>query len=158
MPGTGAEREDAAMHDHAAEDPKSRARLFSRAADRLTEATGSPAAAAAVLFAVWLAVGAGVGYPRWWELSATVGVPFLTLLMLVVIQHTQNHDDDATRLKLDELIRASSRATNRMITIEDASRGDLDEIRRDFREQAASDGDPGQRGRTGKCAALGMPD
>ena len=78
--------------------------------------------------------------PGWWELCATALVPFLTLLMLVMIQHTQNHDDRATQLKLDELIRASTGATNRMMTVEDASPDDLDKIRDDFREAADSAG------------------
>lgn len=66
------------------------------------------------------------------------GVPFLTLLMVVLIQHTQNHDDRATQLKLDELIRATRHATNRMMTVEDASRADLDRIHDNFQSQAES--------------------
>ena len=55
----------------------------------------------------WLVLGGLTDYPRWWELLVTAGVPFLTLLMVVLLQHTQNHDDRATQLKLDELIRAT---------------------------------------------------
>ena len=83
-------------------------------------------------------LGAITDFPRWWELLATSGVPFLTLLMLVLIQHTQNHDDRATQLKLDELIRATHSATNRMMTVEDASRADLDRIHDNFQSQAES--------------------
>jgi low affinity Fe/Cu permease len=98
-------------------------------------------AAAAIVVCVaagWVVLGAVTDFPRWWELLATVGVPFLTLLMVVVLQQTQNHDDRATQLKLDELIRASHAATNRMMTVEDASRADLDRIHDDFHSQAES--------------------
>jgi low affinity Fe/Cu permease len=106
----------------------------------LTDWTGSPAAALLVVGAAiaWLLAGALTGWPRWWELIASAGVPFVTLLMLVMLQHTQNHDARATQLKLDELIRANEGATNRMMTVEDASPQDLERIHHDFREQAAS--------------------
>ena len=58
--------------------------------------------------------------------------------MLVLIQHTQSHDDRATQVKLDELIRATHGATNRMMTVEQASPEDLDRISDDFRSQAES--------------------
>src|SRR4051812_26575620 len=111
---------------------------FSRVAQRTTERTGSGIAVALIVgaFGIWLLVGIWSGFPRWWELVATVGVSFFTLLMLVLIQHTQNHDDRATQLKLDELIRATRGATNRMMTLEDASHEDLERIREDYRAQA----------------------
>jgi low affinity Fe/Cu permease len=87
----------------------------------------------------WLGWGAAVGYPRWWELIVTVGVPFITLLLLVFLQHTQQHDNRAIQLKLDELIRASTRASNSMMTVEDASHEDLGRIQTEFRDQAGSD-------------------
>ncbi len=119
-------------------------------AQRLTAAAGSGSAVIAVVvaFVVWMVIGIATDFPRWWELGATAGVPFLTLLMLVTIQHTQNHDDLATQLKLDELIRASHSATNRMMRVDDASPQDLDRIQTDFRLQAGSaeedDSTPGQ--------------
>jgi low affinity Fe/Cu permease len=72
----------------------------------------------------------------------TAGVPFITLLLLVFLQHTQEHDNRATQLKLDELIRASTRASNSMMTVEDASHEDLERIQTEFREQAGLD-EPG---------------
>lgn len=126
------------MQDHTAADIGSGRRPFTALAYRLTEWTGSAWAALIVVvgFGTWLGLGAAVAFPRWWELSMTAGLPLVTLLMLVVVQHTQNHDDRAMQLKLDELIRASAGASNRMMTVEDASRGDLERIRTDFQEQA----------------------
>jgi low affinity Fe/Cu permease len=68
----------------------------------------------------------------------TAGIPFLTLLMLVFLQHRQEHNDRAIQLKLDELIRASSRASNSKMTVEDASREDLDRIQNEFRDQSGA--------------------
>ena len=59
----------------------------------------------------------------------------LALFLLIVVQHTQSHANRATQLKLDELIRASDRASNRMITVEDASGSDLDRIHAEFSEK-----------------------
>ena len=128
------------MSTHAADDERTESRAFTRLAHRLTGATGSGVAAAGVLggCGLWIVVGIAARFPRWWELCATVGLSFVTLLMLVMVQHTQNHNDRATQLKLDELIRASYGATNRMMTVEDASPQDLDRIQDDFRAQAES--------------------
>ena len=130
------------MEDHVAHDGRRQSHPFTRLAQQLTAFAGSRMAIAlvAVTFAVWMGVGVATGFPRSWELVATTGVPFLTLVMLIVIQHTQNHDDRATQLKLDELIRANQQATNRMMTVEDASRDDLEKIREDFRGQSESAG------------------
>jgi low affinity Fe/Cu permease len=86
----------------------------------------------------WTLVGWAAGFPRWWELVATAGVPFLTLLMVVLLQHTQNHDAQATQLKLDELIRANGDASDRMMTVENASPEDLDRIHASFEQHASS--------------------
>ena len=83
-------------------------------------------------------MGWATGFPRWWELVATAGVPFLTLLMVVLLQHTQNHDAQATQLKLDELIRSSRGASDRMMTVEKASGADLDRIHESFERHASS--------------------
>jgi low affinity Fe/Cu permease len=81
-----------------------------------------------ISFMAWLIVGAIYHFPHWWELVMTVGIPGISLVLLTFLQHTQIHADRVTQLKLGELIRASENATNRMITLEDASSTDLDRI------------------------------
>lgn len=66
----------------------------------------------------------------------TVGIPIVSILMLTVVQHTQSHANLAIHLKLDELIRATDTATNRMISVEDASGADLNRIHQEFVETA----------------------
>ena len=125
---------------HVAHESRSGSGLFRRLAKGLTARTGSATAAVLVVCgaAAWLALGVISGFPRWWELLVTGGVPLLTFLMVVLLQHTQNHDALATQLKLDELIRATHGATNRMMTVEEASPKDLDRIQADFRSQSES--------------------
>jgi low affinity Fe/Cu permease len=112
---------------------------FARGARRITLLTGSPWSIAAVVVALgaWLGAGWAFGFPRSWELVATAGLPVLTLVLLVVVQHTQNHDDRAIQLKLDELIRALDRASNSMIRVDEGSWEDLEQVRQHFQEHVA---------------------
>lgn len=112
---------------------------FALAARRISEATGSGAAAGLLLvaFVAWLLVGVATDYPRWWELVVTVGFPFLTLALLIVIQHTQTHANHAIHLKLDEIIAAHDDASDEMVGLEEASQEDLAVLRsRRSRESA----------------------
>lgn len=112
---------------------------FARMARWLAEAAGSGAAAVVLAssFVVWVAVGARTGYPRWWELAVTVGLPFVTLGLLIVIQHTQTHGNHALHLKLDEIIEVHQDASDEMVGLEEASPQDLAVMRaRRDRDQA----------------------
>jgi low affinity Fe/Cu permease len=97
--------------------------------------SGALAAATLAFCLIWLLVGAAADFPRWWELAITVGVPLVSLQMLIVVQHTASHANQATQLKLDELIRASEGATNHLMTVEDSSRSDLQRIHAEFSDQ-----------------------
>jgi low affinity Fe/Cu permease len=114
---------------------------LSRVAFRSASWTGSMYAAMAVtaFTAVWVAVGFGTNFPRWWELVMTIGAPVLSLLMLIVVQHTQSHAVLASQVKLDELIRASFAASDAMIAVEEASKADLGRLHADFVDRAQTD-------------------
>jgi low affinity Fe/Cu permease len=125
---------------HVASDLRGSPRPYTRLAQKVTIWSGSPGAVVVSVFALlaWIAVGTVTRFPRWWEISLTVGLSFLTLLMLILIQHTQNHDDQAVQLKLDELIRASDNASNQMMMIEESSQSDMNRIRQAFGDEAAT--------------------
>ena len=108
---------------------------FAVMAKTLSRLTGSWWAVAVTLAAVlvWVAGGFMVGFSRTWELSMTAGVPVLTLLLLVMVQHTQNHDNLAMQLKLDEIIRAHEATEDEMMRVEDASYEHLEDVERDFK-------------------------
>jgi low affinity Fe/Cu permease len=108
---------------------------FAVFAKRMARFTGSGWAvfATVALVLVWMAVGFAVEFSRSWELSMVVGVPLVTLLLLIVVQHTQNHDNLAMQLKLDEIIRAHDRTEDEMMRVEDASYEHLEGLERDFK-------------------------
>lgn len=81
---------------------------WNRLANLITLHTGSKHAfgIAAGLAGAWAVAGFIAGPSRGWELSVTCGVPIITLLMVIVLQHTQNRDTKAVQLKLNELLLA----------------------------------------------------
>ncbi len=93
---------------------------------------------------LWLAVGPLVSFSRTWELTVTAGAPILSLLILVVIQHTQNRDDAAVQLKLNEVIRATEQASNGLIAIEDRPEMELSRLLSAYGQHGR--GEPGQGG------------
>jgi low affinity Fe/Cu permease len=125
---------------HAAEGISREPPLFARGARSVTLLTGSPWSIAAVVVALgaWLGAGWVLRFPRSWELVGTVGLPVLTLVLLIVVQHTQNHDDRAIQLKLDELIRALDRASDSMIRVDEGSWEDLERVREHFQSHVAA--------------------
>ena len=111
---------------------------FRRVASAITRAVGSPYALVVAIgvIVVWVVTGPVFGFSDTWQLAINTGTTIVTFLMVFVIQASQNRDTRATQLKLDELIRVSEGATNRMMTVEDASPDDLDRIQADFRDDA----------------------
>lgn len=67
------------------------------------------------LTVAWAVVGLVAGPSRTWELSVTCGVPILTLLMVIVLQHAQSRDSKASQLKLNELLVALEEPDSRII-------------------------------------------
>ncbi len=121
---------------HGAERIRREPDTFARLAKPLVGWTGSPWAAftAAGLAAAWFVVGVIADFPRSWELAVTTGVPLVNLGLLILVQHTQNHDNLAMQLKLDEIIRALDTSSNAMIQVdEEAGTDDLEELQDDFR-------------------------
>lgn len=110
---------------------------FGRLSNATRDLTGSPLFTGLLLLfvVVWLVVGPFVGFSRAWELSATAGAPILALVLLVVLQHTQNRDDMAIQLKLNEMIRASA-ANDGLISIEDSPEMELSRLLSDYRRHA----------------------
>jgi low affinity Fe/Cu permease len=68
-----------------------------------------------------ITLGALLGFPASWTTAFEVGASFITLMMLVIIQHTQGREQTATQRKLDELLRALPEAESRLIMLEEES-------------------------------------
>jgi low affinity Fe/Cu permease len=73
---------------------------------------------AAVSVVAWAIVGAGTGFPDWWQTALYSVSSSITFVMVFVIQHTQERQTSAMQRKLDELIRTSAPADDALIAIE----------------------------------------
>lgn len=89
--------------------------------DHFTRLAGSLWTSATALVAVVSLTIAGVitGFPPWWHALVTSTGALISTLMLFVLQHTANRQNNAVLVKLDELVAATSGADEQVIDIED---------------------------------------
>src|SRR5689334_3533844 len=81
---------------------------------------------AVAIVLVWAVTGPLFGFSDTWQLVINTGTTIVTFLMVFLIQNTQNRDTEALQLKIDELIRVTERARNRLINLEDLTEEQLD--------------------------------
>lgn len=124
------------MNGGPADEPPSIGDRFRDVADSITQVAGTPWSmlGAAVVIVVWLVTGPLFGFSDTWQLIINTGTTIVTFLMVFAIQTSQNRDSKAVQLKLDELIRATKGARNRIIDEEQRSQreveADLEALRR----------------------------
>jgi low affinity Fe/Cu permease len=82
---------------------------------------------------VWLISGPLFRFSSSWQLVISTATTIVTFFMVVLIQCTQNRDATTIHLKLDELIR-SSKARNVFADLENATEGELDSFKEEFRK------------------------
>jgi len=104
--------------------------FFEKFANKATTFTGSSAAfiCAAFVVVVWAATGPVFNYSETWQLIINTGTTIVTFLMVFLIQKAQNKDSKAIQIKLNELIAAHEKASNRIVDIEELSENDLDQL------------------------------
>jgi len=105
-------------------------------------------ASAILIILIWGLTGPTFHYSNTWQLIINTGTTIVTFLMVFLIQNTQNRDDKAVHLKLDEIIRALKGARNELVDLEKLSDEDLISLEKQFervREKAERDGNnPGR--------------
>jgi low affinity Fe/Cu permease len=113
---------------------------FDRAAAAVSHTLGKPQAAAAALVVVlvWALSGPLFGFSDTWQLVINTGTTVVTFLMIFVVQHTQELNDRAMQVKLDELVRAVQGARDEVAAVE--QRGE-DAVRRAEQRPAGDTGD-----------------
>jgi low affinity Fe/Cu permease len=96
-------------------------------AQRAAKITGSSPAFMAVCFltGLWLASGPFFHWSDTWQLIINTLSNIVAMLMLFLIQNTQNRDTAALQLKVDELLRAVRGAQNAFINLEELTEEDL---------------------------------
>lgn len=105
-------------------------RWASRLLHRLDETGSHPLSgvAAIALILAWAIIGVASRFPEWWATTLFAVTGSATFVMVFVIQHTQARQTAATQLKLDELIRATTRADDGLIAVQEAPDGLLDRL------------------------------
>lgn len=108
-------------------------RKFTLLSKAFTKAAGSPYAtiSAAGLILVWLISGPIFKFSDTWQLVINTGTTIITFLMVFIIQQSQNRDSLAIQIKLNELIAANEKASNRLVDVEDLTEDEL-EILKNF--------------------------
>ena len=85
------------------------------------------------LILLWLLSGSLFNYSDTWQLVINTTTTIITFLMVFLIQNTQNRDSKAMHLKLDELIKVSKSARNRLIEIEEDTDEEIDLLENEFK-------------------------
>ncbi len=106
--------------------------VFEKFSSVVTKAAGKPFAfiMAVLVIASWIITGPIFHYSDSWQLVINTGTTIITFLMVFVIQQTQNKESVALQLKLNELIAATSTASNRLIDVEDISAEELETLKK----------------------------
>jgi low affinity Fe/Cu permease len=111
---------------------------FCAAAQWTSQQSGRPStfALACASIVVWAITGPLFRFSDTWQLVINTGTTIVTFLMVFLIQNTQNRDMSALHLKLDELIRVSESARNKLLTLEDMTEEELERLKASFTKLA----------------------
>ena len=88
---------------------------------------------ALLIVVVWLTTGPIFHYSDTWQLVINTGTTIITFLIVFLIQNTQNRQDTAIQLKLDELLKGVKGARTSLVDIEDLSDEELDRLHEQFK-------------------------
>ena len=93
---------------------------FSRFAQTASEALGSVWSfiITITIIGLWIVGGFFIGFGDYYQIIINTVSTLVTSVYVVIIQHTQNRQEDALQRKLDEVIRALDKADNRLIGLE----------------------------------------
>ena len=108
--------------------------LFSSFAGLMARLLGHPIAfAIAVLIVIsWAVVGPFFHFSDTWQLVINTGTTIITFLMVFLIQNSQNRDSEAMQLKLNELIRALKAADNSILSAENMTEKDIQQLKEHY--------------------------
>src|SRR6266851_4443948 len=99
---------------------KGLSQILERFSRKVTEATGTSTAfiIALLVIILWIATGPLFHFSDSWQLVINTGTTIVTFLMVFLIQRSQNKDALAIHLKLNEIVRAVSKAENAVLDLE----------------------------------------
>jgi low affinity Fe/Cu permease len=123
-------------------------KTFTPLANFVAHWTGRPATflICCALVVAWAASGPVFNFSDTWQLVINTSTTIVTFLMVFLIQNTQNRDNLALQVKLDELIRAG-RAPNSFIGVEHMTDEELEALVAECEQVAESRGVPPRKAR-----------
>ena len=118
--------------------------LFRRFSRLTAKAVGSVWAffIALLVIVVWAVSGPLFHFSDTWQLVINTSTTIVTFLMVFLIQATQNRDSREIHVKLDELLRAISKARTGIADLDDLSDKELDALLHDFHSAREKKGLP----------------
>ena len=113
---------------------------FATMAQSTARAAGSSSAFIAIcgITLVWMVTGPVFHWSDTWQLVINTVTNIVSMLMVFLIQNTQNRESSALQLKIDELLRAVRGAQNAFINLEDLSEEDLNRLKKRYAAIAVS--------------------
>ena len=124
-------------------------KMFRKFAATIAMASGSPWAflLGFLVIVVWAITGPIFHFSDTWQLVVNTGTTIITFLMVFLIQNAQNRDAAAMQAKLDELLRAVTKARDQFIGVEHLTEREIEMIRRALEREVK---DPTKKGATTK--------
>lgn len=121
---------------------------FRKFASGLRRSSARPWAFSLAVLSVilWLFLGPVLRFSEQWQLIINTVTTIMTFLMVFLLQNTQNRDNRAIQIKLDELLRAVKGARTSLVNVEEMSDDDLKRLHEEFhrlRERLAKSTDRG---------------
>ena len=112
---------------------------FATMAQSTAKAAGSSSAFMAIcaITLAWMVTGPLFHWSDTWQLVINTVTNIVSMLMVFLIQNTQNRESSALQLKIDELLRAVRGAQNAFINLEDLSEDDLSRLKERYAAIAA---------------------
>ena len=111
---------------------------FTHIAKWASRTAGKPSTfmVALVIIFVWLLTGPIFHFSDTWQLVINTSTTIITFLMVFLIQSTQNRDQEALQIKLDEVLRSMENAHTVLLDLEELDDEELDMIRQDYLQLA----------------------
>lgn len=109
-------------------------KFFSKFARYMAKVSGAPSAfiVACIFVIVWILSGPIFSFSDTWQLIINTATNIIALLMVFIIQNTQNRDGEAMQIKLDELICSHKNAHKILLDLEELTQEQLDKIQKKY--------------------------
>lgn len=109
--------------------------VFHKVSTTVSRRVGSSSAFIVALstLVLWGLGGLSWGFSDSWLLLLNTTCSVITFLIVFLIQNTQNRNNRAMQLKLDELLKAEHSARTDLVNLEELTDRELDDLQEDFR-------------------------